>query len=422
VADAASGKLVDLARERFGFRETWLQGDQIYFNGHPIKYNGVCNGPAFSNRCESSMTRNTMSIDMSDETGGPATIQVSGLTNTPSKHNVDRDQFWQATQADAEAVIRRNWNHPCLVAWDLSNEWHHYAPYSGADMALCSKRFKALTIGSGAKAIIVLASDSKPGKDKMPWDVTIPVGQQVEGFCFLHSVAYTGGQAGRYQVQYADGTTAEISLKIDENIRDWTDKNTEEFPHEKGTKSYIAWTGTCKMFGQIGIYMMRWVNLRPEVPVIAVRFSNPGRDAVPVLLGLTAAVKKDAKAAEAALAKAQDLLKKARDAMDANKKDDAKSLLQQAVAAWPALTAAHEALADLAEQSGSEDQMLEVYRRWTGSGARTPVPWNRLGAILEKRKDYKGALEAYNQSLKVEWNQPPTIEAKARMEKLLNEK
>lgn len=256
----------------------------------------------------------------------------------------------------------------------------------------------------------------------MPWEVTIPVGQQVEGFCFLHSVAYTGGQAGVYQVQYADGTTAEISLKINENIRDWTDHNTEEFPHEKGTKSYIAWTGTCKMFGQIGVYMMRWVNPRPETPVVAVRFSNPGRDAVPVLLGLTAAVKKDAKAAEAALAKAQDLFKKARDAMDANKKDDAKVLLQQALAAWPALTAAHQALADLAEQSGNEDQVLEVYRRWTSSGARTPVPWNRLGTLLEKRKDYKGALEAYNQSLKVEWNQPPTIEAKARMEKLLNEK
>ena len=276
--------------------------------------------------------------------------------------------------------------------------------------------------GTGAKAIIVLASDSKPGKDKMPWDVTIPVGQPVEGFCFLHSVAYTGGQAGVYQVQYADGTTAEISLKINENIRDWTDRNTEEFAHEKGTKSYIAWTGTCKMFGQIGVYMMRWVNPRPEVSVVAVRFSNPGRDAVPVLIGLTAAVKKDAKAAEAALAKAQDLLKKARDAMDAGEKDQAKALFKQAIAAWPGLTATHQALADLAEQAGNEDEVLEVYRQWTGSGARTPVPWNRLGAILEKRKDYKGALEAYNQSLKVEWNQPPTIEAKARMEKLLNEK
>ena len=274
-------------------------------------------------------------------------------------------------------------------------------------------------IGTGGKAIIVLASDSRPGKDKMPWEVTIPVGYEIEGLYFLHSAAYTGSQAGVYQIQYADGTTAEISLKMGENIREWADHDTSEFPNEKGTKSYIAWTGTCKMFGQIGIYMMRWVNPHPEVQVVGVRFTNPSRSAVPILLGLTAVVKRDAKEAEAALAKAQNLFKMAREALDAGKKDDAKSLLKQALAAWPALTAAHQALADLAEQSGNEDEMLDVYRHWTASGARTPVPFNRLGAILEGRKDYKGALEAYTQSLKVEWNQPPTIEAKARMEKAL---
>jgi len=52
----------------------------------------------------------------------------------------------------------------------------------------------------------------------------------------------------------------------------------------------------------------------------------------------------------------------------------------------------------------------------------TPLPWNRLGTILEKRRDYEGALKAYSLSLKVEWNQPPTLEAKTKMEKLLNPK
>ena len=33
--------------------------------------------------------------------------------------------------------------------------------------------------------------------------------------------------------------------------------------------------------------------------------------------------------------------------------------------------------------------------------------------------ELKGALEAYTQSLRVEWNQPPTIEAKSRLQKLL---
>ncbi len=134
VTDVQSGNRLDLARERFGFRECRLEGDKIVFNGQPIKLNGVANGSAFSNHCDSTLSRNTMSLDMSDETGGLATNQITGLTNTPSKHNVDRDAYWQVTQANAFATIKRQWNHPCLIAWDLSNEWHHYAPYSGADM------------------------------------------------------------------------------------------------------------------------------------------------------------------------------------------------------------------------------------------------------------------------------------------------
>ena len=47
---------------------------------------------------------------------------------------------------------------------------------------------------------------------------------------------------------------------------------------------------------------------------------------------------------------------------------------------------------------------------------RNPFPWNRIGEILEKRKDLRGALNAYKKSLKSEWNQPPTIEAVKRLE------
>jgi hypothetical protein len=36
------------------------------------------------------------------------------------------------------------------------------------------------------------------------------------------------------------------------------------------------------------------------------------------------------------------------------------------------------------------------------------------------RKDFKGALAAATRSLEIEWNQPPVIEAKARLEKLVN--
>ena len=43
----------------------------------------------------------------------------------------------------------------------------------------------------------------------------------------------------------------------------------------------------------------------------------------------------------------------------------------------------------------------------------------RIGQILEKRKDYKGASEAYARSLRIERNQPPIVDAKNRVDKEL---
>ena len=122
---------------------------------------------------------------------------------------------------------------------------------------------------------------------------TIPVGLAVEGLYFLHGTAYTYNDlVAAYQIQYADGQTEDVAVRKDENIRDWA---TEPAPflRERGTRSIVAWRGACPMFRAIGVYRMLWVNPRPGVPVKAVRFSNPTRETVPVLMGLTAAVASD---------------------------------------------------------------------------------------------------------------------------------
>ena len=280
-------------------------------------------------------------------------------------------------------------------------------------------------IGKDPRSCIVLSSDARPHPENLPAEVTIPLGQTVEGLCFLHGFAYTssGTYAGLYQVQYADGTTADIPLYGETNARDWISA-AGPFARERGTTSSVAWTGSCPMFRQIVLYKMLWVNPRPQVPIKAVRFANPSRAGVPVLLGLTAVVPHDAKPAQppAALQKARDLLATALQAVQDHRDTKAQELLRDAIAADPSLTAAHQALADLCERAGNEDAALGTYQAWAKSGARTPLPYNRIGQILEKRKDYKAALEAYTKSLQVEWNQPPTIEAKARLEKLLNQK
>lgn len=279
-------------------------------------------------------------------------------------------------------------------------------------------------IGAGAKSIIVLKSSSKSAPSDTPEEVTIPIGYPVEALAFLHSTAYAGSntRVGVYQIQYADGTTADIALRCGENIRDWTDKSGGEFTFERGTKSYVAWTGSCKTYSPISVLQMRWVNPKPDVVVKAVRFAIGDGSAVPVLLGLTAGVKQDAKEAAQNLIQAQELLQQAQQAAGANKPADAKTLLKKALALWSDFTAAHQMLADLCEKGGNEDETLDAYRQWTASNPQTPLPWNRLGQIFEKRKDYQGALEAYTRSLKVEWNQPPAIEAKVRLEKLVSGK
>jgi cytochrome c-type biogenesis protein CcmH/NrfG len=99
-------------------------------------------------------------------------------------------------------------------------------------------------------------------------------------------------------------------------------------------------------------------------------------------------------------------------------KDDksAEDLLKKAVTIDPTMTTAQQALADLYERTGNEDAAFQTYQAWVQAGARTPLPYNRIGEILENRKDFAGALDAYTKSLKVEWNQPPIIMAKKRVE------
>ena len=267
------------------------------------------------------------------------------------------------------------------------------------------------------KSLIVLSSKDRPGADKLPTEVTIPLGQKLEGLCFLHACAYSGAgtMVGLYQIQYADGSKVDIQLCSDLNIRDWVGTPTM-LPREKGTSSAVAWTGSCKMFAVIGVYRMTWVNPRPDAPIKALRFAHPSDHGVPVLMALTTIVAADQKVAADAAQKARELLSRALQALQSNDLKTARDLLQQALKTDATLAAAHQALGDIAERSGDEKAALEVYRAWAAAGASTPLPYNRIGQILEKQKDYKGALEAYTRSLKIEWNQPPIIEAKERVE------
>jgi hypothetical protein len=274
------------------------------------------------------------------------------------------------------------------------------------------------SIGKDAQSCVVLASTLRQGAKDMPSEVTIPLGYAVEGFYFLHSSAWTAGRVALYQVQYADGTSIDIPLIYDVNIRDWT-SGESAFVRERQTKSNVAWTGSNKVFSNIAVYRMLWVNPNPQTPVKSLRFSNATGASVVMLLGLTAVLPREQKDVVQAAAQARGLLAGAMKAVEAKDDKKAEPLFKEALRVDPTLMAAHQALADLCERAGNDEATLAAYRAWTAAGANTPLPYNRIGEILESRKDYKGALEAYSRSLKIEWNQPPVMEARGRMEKLV---
>jgi len=272
-------------------------------------------------------------------------------------------------------------------------------------------------IQPGSNSIIVLKSSYRPPGSDTPEEVIIPLGYPVEGLAFLHSSAYAGrGNIALYQILYEDGKTIDIPLICKMNMFDWTDIELRSLQNDQTTESEIAWQGSCPMFKSINLLLMRGANPYPETPVKAVRFAIADGEAVPILIGLTAVVQPSVAVSPEDQAAAQDLLQQARQSAPAQ----AKELLQKALNLQPDLSAAHQALADLCEQDGDENELIRVYRQWTATAPKMSLPWTRLGQLLEKKKDFQGALDAYNQSLEIEWNQPPVIEAKTRMEQTLS--
>jgi hypothetical protein len=277
-------------------------------------------------------------------------------------------------------------------------------------------------VGAEPHGCIVLQSSMRPFPAQQPDAVTIPLGFPAQGLYFLHSATYSGGDTnGLYQIQYDDGTVYNLWLVGGENIRDWT-AAPMSFPRERGTASRVVWTGNTRVFQGVSVFQMLWVNPKPDVPIKAVRFDNPGRKGCPILISLTAAVKSDKSEAEvaAAQARAKELLAKGQTGFDANKDQEARDFFKQAADADPTLSGAHRMLAQVCERMKDEAGAMAAYQAWADAGATAPLPYNRIGEMLERKKDYKGALDAYTKSLQVEWNQPPIIAAKQRLADLLS--
>lgn len=145
IVDTTAGKRLDLLRERFGFRESWVNKDRVYFNGAPVRMKGsTCQGGGGVSSDDIQWSRGTQIPDFMDEFGYLVSQWIGGLANQSSRHNVERDVFWETAQRNVLAAAKRQANHPCIIAWDLSNEWLSFLDYGGGDPMKGAKRFKAL--------------------------------------------------------------------------------------------------------------------------------------------------------------------------------------------------------------------------------------------------------------------------------------
>jgi hypothetical protein len=258
---------------------------------------------------------------------------------------------------------------------------------------------------------LALAPGRHQATGREPGEIVIPVGFLAEGFYFLHTAANAGeGVAANYRIVYEDGTAVDVPVKGGVNVADW--KAIKVLPGAS-----IVWTGSTDEFPLTGVYRMLWVNRKPETPVKEIVFSNPDLKAFPVLLGVTAAARRETiPVPPEVAARAKKALEDGKAAFLAGRLDDARRLIREAIMQAPALQDAYPALADVAERKGDADWMFDAYHIWSISGPRQPLPWNRIGELLEKKKDTRGALEAYKRSLRIEWNQPPVMDAVKRLE------
>ncbi len=146
--DAAGGQRLDLLRERFGFRECWIENGRFMFNGVPVRLKGSnCQGGGgLVGSDDVQWTRGSDNMeDYLDEFGILAGYYtLGGLGNTPSRHNVESDSYWKIETANVLAGAKLYMNHPCLIAWDLSNEWLSYLDYGGGDPLMGARRFKGV--------------------------------------------------------------------------------------------------------------------------------------------------------------------------------------------------------------------------------------------------------------------------------------
>lgn len=136
------GEPLDCLTQRFGFKEIWTEGSDIYINGvkRHLLASSTWPNPGFEKRSEifdrvrNIRACNTIAfrlhtrpwqedwLDAADETGLLIVDETATYTDGDGFYGYKDDRFWANYRTHLEGIIRRDRNHPSLAMWSVGNE------------------------------------------------------------------------------------------------------------------------------------------------------------------------------------------------------------------------------------------------------------------------------------------------------------
>ncbi len=254
----------------------------------------------------------------------------------------------------------------------------------------------------------------------------LPVNLTAEALYFLHTAAWAGESFPimSYIVNYDDGSFEEIRVVSGINTNDWwLPTGDREFLDEMpGIHTQVGLIAENPTFECAGAYLMEWVNPHPQKKIATVNCvyrCDKDSSATPIILGISAGVKAGTapppEGPKGDTAKAADLTKQAEELMAKSSHDQAVDLLKQACAADPNFGRAAFMLARCYRITKHFPEATKAYRAAAGLLPQSTELLNEFGEMLESQGKKIQASAIYRQSLRVNWNQPPVMEALNRL-------
>ncbi len=184
LSDAKGGAVLDRFETRFGFRELWAEGPDLYLNG--VKRHLLASSgwplPRYQNEDEirraiaSIRASNAVAfrlhtqpwqrrwLDLADELGLMIVEEGALWCDGGGGYAYADEKFWENVQTHLDGMVRRDRNHPSLIMWSIENEILHcgalrYCSCAEDRLAEAGRRVKALD----PTHLITFEADHDPG-------------------------------------------------------------------------------------------------------------------------------------------------------------------------------------------------------------------------------------------------------------------